>query len=282
MTSFMIDDDSTTPGRQSGLRGQTVLVTRPAEQTSDLVGKIESLGARAIVHPVIEIWPPEAVEPLDSAFRTLSATDVIVFASRNGVKHFHRQCQKSNVRIPAKLVFTAIGRSTAELIHECFGVRALSPAQSNSQGLAEFLVDHFSDKQLLLVRGDRGSDVLELGLAAAGAKFDSVIAYRSVDVDEASAEVIELFEKNQIDWVTATSSSIGRASVRLFGKWLAVGNDDAKEACGKAKLVSISPTTSAAIRAVGGEPFAEAENYNLDGLVDAMVRSRGVSDDSKS
>ena len=38
----------------------------------------------------------------------------------------------------------------------------------------------------------------------------------------------------------------------------------------QAKLVSISPTTTAAIEAVGGQVTAEATEYNLDGLVAAM------------
>ena len=95
-----------------------------------------------------------------------------------------------------------------------------------------------------------------------------MVAYRSVDVTEAQPAVVELLSAGQIDWVTATSSAIGRSAVRLFGQWLA--GDLGLEERPQAKLVSISPTTTAAIESVGGKVIAEAAEYNLDGLVAAM------------
>ena len=56
--------------------------------------------------------------------------------------------------------------------------------------------------------------------------------------------------------------------MRLFGEFLA-DDENGKQA----KLVSISPTTSAAIRGTGGKVFAEATEFNLDGLVESMKRA---------
>ena len=94
---------------------------------------------------------------------------------------------------------------------------------------------------MLLIRGDRGSDVLDQRLAQQEIECESVVAYRSVDVAEAQPVAVELLAAGQIDWVTATSSAIGRSAVRLFGQWL-VG-DSGVEENPQAKLVSISPTT---------------------------------------
>ena len=90
--------------------------------------------------------------------------------------------------------------------------------------------------------------------------------------------LVEMFELGQIGWVTATSSAIGKSAVNLFSNWLVrKGSDGAGEDLGNehrdAKLVSISPTTSAAIESVGGNVDAEATEFNLDGLVAAMKSS---------
>ena len=265
----MNDPVSIDPESQSSLAGQRVLVTRPARQAVVLAEKIESLGGRAIVCPVIEIQPPSSIEPLATAIETLSNYTVIVFASRNGVDFFDQQLKRLSAHIPAGVQVAAIGSSTAEMIGEKWAIEAVAPEQSDSRGLAQYLVQAFQGGRILLVRGDRGSNVLSRKLAAARIEFDSVAAYQSTDVLELDDEVLDLFVAGKIDWVTATSSSIGASAVRLFGDWLASGKDDPDAK--KAKLVSISPTTSAAIRSAGGEPAAEATNFNLDGLVAAML-----------
>lgn len=266
----MNDTISIASDHKSGLHGQTVLVTRPSGQAADLATKIESMGGRSIVCPVIEIKPPESSGPVEAAIESLPGYDLAVFASRNGVEFFDRQLKIASDRIPADLEIAAIGSSTAEMIREKWGIEAMSPNRANSHGLADFLVENFEGSKLLLVRGDRGSGILAERLARAEIEFDSVVAYRSVDIVKPNAEVVGLFESGKIDWVTATSSSIGTATVRLFGDWLVGGADELT--AGRAKLVSISPTTSAAIRSVGGEPVAEAVDYNLDGLIAAMLR----------
>ena len=254
----------------SGLRGQTVIVTRPAGQAAVLAEKIESRGGRAIICPVIEIRPPEVVEPLEAAIERLSGYDLAVFASRNGVEFFSQYLNKASARLSADLRVAAIGSSTAASIQDKWGLNAITPDNFNSEQLAEFLTQRFQGAKLLLVRGDRGSQVLPDRLAAANIEFDSVVAYRSTDVDEIDDEIARLLKAGKVDWVTATSSSIGRASVRLFGDYLAGGGGEFE--ANKAKLVSISPTTSRAIRAAGSEPAAEATEYHLDGLIAAMLK----------
>ncbi|MCI0459597.1 MAG: uroporphyrinogen-III synthase, partial [Gemmataceae bacterium] len=73
--------------------------------------------------------------------------------------------------------------------------------------------------------------------------------------------------RGEIDYVTLTSSNIARALLRTLD-----------EACrrrlesGEVQLVSISPVTSAAIRELGLPVAAEATEYTMPGLLDALVR----------
>ena len=252
----------------SHLAGQNVLVTRAADQSANLVRRIEAVGGRAVVQPVIEILPAADLEGLDTSIGRLEQFGLLVFTSRNGVRFFKDRMDSIKSRLPENLEIAAIGSSTAELAGELWEIEPAVPPSSHSPSLADFLIDKYRDRKMLLVRGDRGSDVLDQRLAQQGIEFESVVAYRSVDVTEAQTAVVELLSAGQIDWVTATSSAIGQSAVRLFGEWLA--RDSSSEEKRRAKLVSISPTTSAAIDSVGGQVSAEATEYNLDGLVAAM------------
>ena len=252
----------------SHLAGQNVLVTRAADQSAELVRRIEAVGGRAIVQPVIEILPAADLEGVDASIDRLGQFGLLVFTSRNGVRFFKDRMDAVKIRLPEKLEIAAIGSSTAELAGELWQIEPSVPANSDSSSLADFLIDQYRDRKMLLIRGDRGSDVLDQRLAQQEIECESVVAYRSVDVAKAQPVVVELLAAGQIDWVTATSSAIGRSAVRLFGQWLAGGLGSEENP--QAKLVSISPTTTAAIEAVGGQVTAEATEYNLDGLVAAM------------
>lgn len=56
------------------LAGRTVLVTRPADQSVELVRRLRALGATALVAPTIEIGPIRSAT-LTRALRELSAGD---------------------------------------------------------------------------------------------------------------------------------------------------------------------------------------------------------------
>ena len=100
-------------------------------------------------------------------------------------------------------------------------------------------------------------------LAAAGAVVEQVVVYTSTDVDRPGDEAAALLHDGKIDWITVTSSAIARSLARLFG-------DDLR----KTKLASISPITSGVLRELGYQPSAEATEYTLAGLTEAIVRRR--------
>jgi uroporphyrinogen III methyltransferase/synthase len=63
------------------------------------------------------------------------------------------------------------------------------------------------------------------------------------------------------DYVTFTSSSTVRFLLQAAGG----------AQLGQARLVSIGPVTSAALREHGLEPDVEAERHDMSGLIDALV-----------
>ena len=153
--------------------------------------------------------------------------------------------------------------------------RIQTPPQSNSESLADWLIDRErsnsdskpDSKPWLIVRGDRGSDTLANRLSAETIEFTEIVVYRSVDCQEIDESVQAALNAQSVHWVTLTSSAIARSSAQLFQAWLDQPN-------GRLRAVSISPKTSAAFQECGYRVAAEASEYNLDGVVAAVVASR--------
>src|SRR5262249_8918071 len=76
---------------QRPLFGKRILVTRPRHQASDLLRRLEQLGAVAVNLPVIDVLEPADWNAVDSALGNLSRYDWLVFTSANGVHAFIRR-----------------------------------------------------------------------------------------------------------------------------------------------------------------------------------------------
>ena len=70
----------------ASLAGARVLVTRPEQQSAELVAAIESAGGQVVSFPVIEIRPREK-DHIDADAASLPAPDITVFISRNAVRY---------------------------------------------------------------------------------------------------------------------------------------------------------------------------------------------------
>jgi uroporphyrinogen-III synthase len=85
-------------------------------------------------------------------------------------------------------------------------------------------------------------------------------------VDTLPPAVLEAFERDAVDWVTFTSSSIATNLLALLG---AQGRTNLS----RCRRASIGPVTSAAMRGLGLEPTVEAATASIPALVEAMAAS---------
>jgi uroporphyrinogen III methyltransferase/synthase len=243
------------------LFGKRILVTRPRAQARPLVDRLEEMGALVSIQPAIRIGPPSDWGKIDAALQRLDQYDWLVFSSSNGVQYLLDRLEQKHgdLRRLGKVRLAAIGPGTAEELAR-YRLRAdLVPDQYRAEALAGVLAAEPVAARFLLARASRGREVLAENLAAAGHVVDQIVVYSSADVEQAEAEVLEALEAGRIDWVTATSSSIARSLVRLFGQRLA-----------GVRLASISPITSAVLRELGHPPAAEAVHYTMEGLAEAI------------
>lgn len=252
------------PGRHDRpLVGRRIVVARPEGQADELASQLAAIGAECVRVPAIRIEPPVSWEPLDAAIRDVSSFDWVVFSSVNGVAAFVERLRAMNRdgRHLGTARLAAVGAKTAAAVAAAGFSCDLAPSTAYSaESLAGLLVDGPPSGRFLLVKADRGRDVLARRLAAAGHHVREVVAYRSIDVASIDPAVANSLARRPADWIVLTSPAIASAAIRLLGDHLA-----------GVRIASLSPLTSEAIRASGREPAAEAAAATAESLTAAIV-----------
>jgi uroporphyrinogen III methyltransferase/synthase len=240
------------------------MVTRPSEQAHALCHALASRGADAVLQPAIAIGAPDDWSTVDAALSRLNQFDWIVFSSANGVRFALERLEEIgfDMRALGSVRLAAMGPGTAEQLAE-YRLRAdLIPDEYRAESLASALATHAPGRRFLLIRASRGREVLAEQLESHGGVVEQVVTYQSRDVTVADDQVMEQLEQGKIDWITVTSSAIARSLVNLFGPSLH-----------RSRLVAISPVTSGTLRDLGFSPAAEAVDYTMEGVVQAIIDS---------
>ncbi|MGZ4278196.1 MAG: uroporphyrinogen-III C-methyltransferase, partial [Solirubrobacteraceae bacterium] len=234
------------------LAGQTIAVTRARAQSSGLASSLRALGAAVVEAPAIRI------EPLPVQLPDLSAYDLLVLTSPNGVERLFAQVR--DARALAGPAIAVIGPGTARALR-AHGVEPdVVPDRAVGESLAEALAGG-GWRRALVARAQEARDVVPDALRAAGAEVDVLALYRTVAEpldDAARAAVLGA------DWATFTSAS----SARFLHE--AAGTLEGP------RLASIGPIMSEALRALGAEPDLEAADHTPDGLVAALLAATGA------
>jgi uroporphyrinogen III methyltransferase/synthase len=244
------------------LNGKTIAVTRARAQASGLAQRLTKLGAEVIETPAIRIVPRPVADDVAQAAREIGSFGVVCVTSPNGATLLLDAVEAvgGDARSFAGVEVAAIGPGTAaELARR--GIRAdIVAAVSTAEGLLDALgtVD-LQGERVLVARASEARNALPDGLAARGADVVVVPLYDTV-AEQLGEEQVMAIER--ADYVTFTSSS----TVRFFMEALGGGNLPTT-----AKAISIGPITSATARELGIDVHAEAEQHDIDGLVDTLL-----------
>lgn len=244
------------------LGGRRVLNTRPSGQGDDLDALIRSAGGSSLRVPTIRIGPPASWQPLDECIRRADSFDWIVFASGNGVRGFVGRLREAGLdgRALGTVRLAAIGPATCQELDRAGFACDLTPELFRSEGIVAAFGQMPAPARFLLVRANRGRDLMRRELERLGHVVTEVPAYSSEPVESLDAATIAAIDQSPVDWVTVTSSLIAESAVQLFGPRLP-----------QWRIASLSPITSAALRRHGIEPTVEAAEAITDSLVAAMA-----------
>ena len=186
-----------------GLRGATVLVTRPAGQAEALCRLITQADGRALRFPTIEIQPA-GVD--DAALENALACDWLIFTSSNAVDFALRAFGGKMAESPA-VKFAAVGQATAAALRNAgLQVACVPETDFSSEGLlAQAAMQQVAGRRVTIVRGVGGREKLAQTLRDRGAEVAYLEVYRRSLPDTGKDELLQTLRHEQLDAVTITS-----------------------------------------------------------------------------
>ncbi|MBS0235068.1 MAG: uroporphyrinogen-III synthase [Proteobacteria bacterium] len=183
-----------------------VLITRPIEDAEPLKARIEALGCRVTVAPLIEIVSNDL--PVDVV---AGATGVIA-TSRNALAAL---TASPALPLAIKRTLYVVGPGTASAARK-MGFQDVVEGAGRAEDLVPILTGkHGAADRLIYLRGDTLAFDLEAALAKNRVNIAPVIAYRSVAMDTLPPDVLKGLETADIDVVTLMSPRTARIWSRL-------------------------------------------------------------------
>jgi len=200
-----------------------VVITRPPAQAGVLADRVVALGRKVVLFPLLEIHPLPDLAPLRAALNQLERYALVAFVSPNAID----AAFAVRAQWPAGLALAVVGEGSrlALVSHGVNDANAtiLRPAdsrRSDSQGLLEVLdKSALRGRDVLIIRGESGRELLADELRVAGAHVTTVAAYRrcAPPLDASRhAQLARLIEAPG-DWIV-TSSEAMRNLVAMVGQ----------------------------------------------------------------
>jgi uroporphyrinogen III methyltransferase / synthase len=243
------------------LYGLRIVVTRARAQASGLSAALGALGADVVELPAIKIVPRLDSAEVRDAVQAIHAYALVCLTSPNGVRLLFEALRAAgrDARALAGATVAAIGPGTAATLAEHGIIADVVPERSIAEELVSALSDFpVAGRPVLIARAAEGRDLLPDALRGRGAEVDVVALYETVS-EERDPTAVEA--ARDADYVTFTSSSTVRNFVRaLDGRFPE-----------RARVVSIGPVTSEAVREAGLTVSVEAERHDPDGVVEALL-----------
>jgi uroporphyrinogen-III synthase len=260
----------------SPLSGRVVAVTRSEEMAGDLARLLEEAGARVLSIPAIrqERVPDRA--PIRAALGRAAAATHIVFTSPLAVRFFLEEAEEEGLERARwrALRVAAVGPGTAAALERA-GLPAAITGREGGEALARALSEEDRlgpSSRVLLPQSEIARPELRRALEAAGAAVDAFAVYRTIAGSASSARPFldALAAGAPPDAITFSSPSTVAGFLEMTGR-----EGRAALAAGLVRIVTIGPTTSAAVRGESLDVAAEARAPGPRELVEAVIAALG-------
>jgi uroporphyrinogen-III synthase len=193
---------------------ETVVITRPAQQAQALLQRLAAAGRPATAFPLLEILPLPDESELRSVLAQLPRYALVAFVSPNAIDASLRHIKQW----PAGVDIAVVGEGSRKALaaHGITDgqVRIFSPRdreRTDSQTLLEVLdLPALAGRRVLLLRGERGRELLADSLRQAGALVEPVAAYRrrAPDFDAGRRQQLHSLLGGDCTWVITSSEAL--------------------------------------------------------------------------
>ena len=251
----------------SPLSGKAILITRPKDQSEEVVKLLEQLGATVALFPTIEIMPPRSWEDCDRSIAKIETYDALVITSINAVEKFLSRLEEqrnSGLSILSQKKIYAVGEKTRKALADRKLTVVHQPGVQDAKQMAiAFSKSDVAGKRFLFPKGNLAGDVVSFALREHGAAVDEVIVYETTHPSSADALTINnMLAKKEIDLVTFFSPS----SVSNFLAMIPL------ELIAQQTIAVIGHTTEAAAKNLSLPVHVVAEQSTSAGLVASIVK----------
>jgi uroporphyrinogen-III synthase len=234
----------------------------------------EQQGAAVVDLPALVIGPPEDWGPLDDALDELEDFHWLIFSSANGVEAVQQRLTKRGSSLanrPAGLKIAAVGRKTATCLQGLGAAADFVPPRF----LADSLLEHFPQSgwglRLLLPRVQSGGrTLLAEAFGEAGARVVEVPAYESRCPEGLPSATLQAIHGQKLDAITFSSGKTVIHTCQLLEKHF---GSHWRQQIARARVISIGPQTSLSCCQHLGRLDGEADPHDLQGLVEACIKS---------
>ena len=188
---------------EAGLAGCGVLITRPEHQSQELAAGVKAAGGNVFHFPAIDIVGRDR-DDIRRELATLPEPDIIVFVSRNAVVHGLAAVKDFDAKI------AAIGPATRHAIESDGETVDIFPESGFD---SEHLLKHVAlqdvdGRNVMIVRGQSGRELLAKTLRARGANVNYLCVYERTPYEPTAAELENLesaLVEGRIRFVTVMS-----------------------------------------------------------------------------
>lgn len=199
------------------LRGRVIAITRPAGQFDPLATLIRRAGGEPLAAPLLEIVPIPDNLALLEATSALDSFHYAIFISPNSVMHSLPLLLGDKIW-PENIHAASIGPGTARALANAGINRCLLPEghQFDSEGLLarpEFQSPNIYNRDVLLLKGEGGRELLADTLRSRGAKVHTVTCYRRRPAENLGSSLLAAWKAERLDAILISSSE---ALVHLF------------------------------------------------------------------
>ena len=173
-----------------------ILLTRPLEDSTEMILKFKSLGHQVSHLPLLQI---EKVDYKKIYFLNYKA---IIFTSANAIKFIDIK------QIDKKILCFCVGNAT-ELKARALGFQNVIAAEGNVSNLKELILQNFKPQigKLIYVSGETITFDLDIQLAKEGYNIERTISYRAVHNEKFDETFVEKLKNNMPDMVYVYSQN---------------------------------------------------------------------------
>ncbi len=248
------------------LRGQTVLIARPAGAGASLAGAARERGARAFTLPTASLRPTADPAAARAGLRALRRAHAVVFTSAPAVRFAWRVAPA--LRLSRALPVLGVGPATARALRR-HGVVAQAPASRyDSEGLLEHpILRGPRGATVAVVTAPDGRGLLQAALRARGFALREVHTYRRVPprINARHRRMLRACEPSAVLLVSSADAVTALATL--------LDADDFRRLT-RLRAVAASARVAAALRDAGFRRLRVARSALGADLLDALAGFR--------